>query len=958
MPLPRVPKDRVVDAAPVALVLILLSLPVPLALPMAMLHLWLWLRHPRSLSRYLIAGFVLLLTPLTLIAQEKRMHEWPAYLIAISATGILPILYRLVSRCSLTYGDANEPTNQESESRGAISDLMSLSFLTALVFIALQAPANYRYEEPFVRLVVALMLSATGLLGMRFAGHRRIVSTFLTTLVLWGIGFSAIRFGNFLMEFAREEYFVGADWLGDEWDIEREYISIFTLLLAFFPPLCRWCGVRLAPPNLQTDQSLITAATRWLPKSWLASPSRALGRLVVLLAISTFTLGPFVHLKESPAGQGYRVAGWPTNYLEQTQFGGTDRPWYWTESDLWETDRFSILGLLTDVAITLAIFLILVPPKRIRDLVPVHAMTIGRLAGVLAIAGFIAWNVYLEDAFRSTRIEQEKTIVVESARERKLELISYFSQQALSLAGIEFQPMDVTAVRVSNASTKTINEIWHLGDLESIAFEDCKLTDRELNRLCRLKRLSEIQFVDCKLPTGFVETCLVDSNAESIVIETPEASSRYELTSSDREFWLELALLVDSELDLHPSVTAVAIDALENASQIVIRSAPAMTHLYVASWSARAQNTPARLELVDVPALQSLALPPDPPVALGIDSAPRLDEIYSEFEGPAIHSLRMDETPPLQYLAVNLDVLKSVQVADPQKLSHLILSGTPTISSTPKARQKQITSAAAALRSVFQCESLHLSSLPLSPEWTTSLPLAEDVWVEDCEIAPDAIVQWAKQNPELKGLTAEAYQPNDETLQSLVTSLPKLRSFSFDATNLTSLPQDFGSGLEVLHVRQLNVDNNELMKLDCRTLEEIQIASTTMTDEVLQQWQSETLSQVSLTGTRVSTEGIAALVQRCPRIADLRVLKVRDDVHHVPSYTRTLVLRGQSIEMKDHRLLTTLGFDLIDIRGCNLSDEVIEAIRGRDRQHDATYFADFDGNYLYPPFRVEDDDLF
>ncbi|MCA9136557.1 MAG: hypothetical protein KDB00_07355, partial [Planctomycetales bacterium] len=120
MRLPRIPQDRVIDAVPVALALILISVAwfLPAAGALSMLHIWLWLRHPRSKSRYLIfvAAMSLYLgvfvaAPLVIAFAEtltygKAVAHTPyvaKYLMSAAATGILPIMYRLMSRCSLTF---------------------------------------------------------------------------------------------------------------------------------------------------------------------------------------------------------------------------------------------------------------------------------------------------------------------------------------------------------------------------------------------------------------------------------------------------------------------------------------------------------------------------------------------------------------------------------------------------------------------------------------------------------------------------------------------------------------------------------------------------------------------------------------------------------------------------------------------------------------------------------------
>ncbi|WP_044303291.1 hypothetical protein, partial [Rhodopirellula sallentina] len=156
----RVPRERVVDAVPVALVLILFSLVVvvPLAVPVCMLHLWLWLRHPRSRSRYLIfacvSGLILGLGgALPLIGNLVYSHtsggdavlahvgHVPMMLMVFSAAGILPILYRLVSRCSLTSRREIALTEHpvepqlDGQSRAGIFDLLALSTMCAIVFV-------------------------------------------------------------------------------------------------------------------------------------------------------------------------------------------------------------------------------------------------------------------------------------------------------------------------------------------------------------------------------------------------------------------------------------------------------------------------------------------------------------------------------------------------------------------------------------------------------------------------------------------------------------------------------------------------------------------------------------------------------------------------------------------------------------------------------------------------------
>ena len=194
MPLPRVPRERVVDAAPVALVLILLSAidGVPIYAPASMLHIWLWLRHPRSKSRYLIFACVaaipfglFVVFPLTDYGGRMGTSHIPSILITFTSAGILPILYRLLSRCTLT--DNQNPINndQSKKSRAGISDLLALSLLCAVTLAIVRLPRDqigWDYA-PSWDLVATLVFSAVGLVAMRLQARSNYTFAFALSLI-------------------------------------------------------------------------------------------------------------------------------------------------------------------------------------------------------------------------------------------------------------------------------------------------------------------------------------------------------------------------------------------------------------------------------------------------------------------------------------------------------------------------------------------------------------------------------------------------------------------------------------------------------------------------------------------------------------------------------------------------------------------------------------------------------
>lgn len=252
-------------------------------------------------------------------------------LMALSATGIIPIFYRLLSRCSLsTRGDVDKDTEQQSSS-GSIFDLLVLSALCALVFVPVELPEQFQnyYSSPLVDLLHSIVLSILLLIALRLNARCAKVTMFANLVLVSAGGFTALLAAYWGLDQAGTGWLDNEDWFGSHLAMEFRagLTGITTVMIALFPIVARGCGVSLQLSHSKTLASGAGASdnaanaptgkpkTRLIQRAFSAV-SVALGHASVILLISMITIYPFTWT-DGPFDGGYRTAGWPLTYWSE-----------------------------------------------------------------------------------------------------------------------------------------------------------------------------------------------------------------------------------------------------------------------------------------------------------------------------------------------------------------------------------------------------------------------------------------------------------------------------------------------------------------------------------------------------------------------------------------------------------------------------------------------------------------
>ena len=554
MSLFRVPRERVIDAVPVALVLILLSMIwfVPAGAPLSMLHIWLWLRHPRSKSRYAIFSLVLILYlglfvafPLVCVYLDsynagRTMSITPTseiamHLVIASSAGILPILYRMISRCTLSVrGEAN-PKYDPKSSRGSISDLLALSLLSAIAFFAVRIPRDKIDwdHSPVFDLISTLTFSAVGLFAMRWNARGSRDSGFAKLLVVWLGGYATLRLLIDSVRYVRDNWLDEPEWLSEYWSTvtESQFFFLAMFFVAVFPIICRRCAVTLEFPDresdvpvresdLQSDDVRSASEPAMTPKGVWSRVGGASGHCALLACISALTLYPFTWLSKYGT-QGYRVAGWPLRYWEQEQVGEFDGNWYWVQADVVSTISFEAFPLVIDVLISVLIWWLIMPPRFVRRVTAPGRLRIARWAGGIVLGGILVWTL-VAPMYERHRLESFPGIEIRRVEDRvSLGLI----ERVASIVEDEMFDSDfpergsVDSIAIDNASEQAIDEAFRLEELSTIRIVGSKLSVDQVKRLAAMRRLQWLTLTDCDLPPKAIDEILQSStllNLESV----------------------------------------------------------------------------------------------------------------------------------------------------------------------------------------------------------------------------------------------------------------------------------------------------------------------------------------------------------------------------------------------------------------------------------------------------------
>ncbi|TWU38304.1 hypothetical protein [Novipirellula artificiosorum] len=501
-----IPKDWVVNAAPIAGICILLGFGFfPIAF--SLLHVWLWLRHPRSRSRYLIAAipigivvlilcFMIFLSYLDSLSMggpvlQVHMKEDALQLVgAIAAGGLIPILYRLFSRNSLAYVGESDPGDRSGPSRGSIADMLFLSAFFALTLVTLQSVDvdtdrmfNY-WGQATDPVAMAIAGSVAGIVSMRLISRSsgravvgRFALAFFSSLLLiyavlelnlfvrwWSMDIG----GSFKFSWQDKYY----------WENDQTALFLSAVSIPVFAVLMRCCGVvlrrdvvssRFPVPETPTAEKATRRITR--------GAMQVVGTLFIAFIVGAVCFWP-----------GKLGAGIPWTYLQRIE----------VDSDVYETISLSWPALIADAAVGIMVtiaFVISVPRDSHRRI---------RRAKFTILIVFLLLLIYACYLYplRHSGIQKEKGILSlrrEEVFDSALESLLYKVEEFFGL-NEWIKRGEIYAIRLREANDDELRQAFTLPRLRRLHLESCVVSESVLQDLAASETLEAVKVEKCQLP--------------------------------------------------------------------------------------------------------------------------------------------------------------------------------------------------------------------------------------------------------------------------------------------------------------------------------------------------------------------------------------------------------------------------------------------------------------------------
>lgn len=801
----RVPKHRVADAAPIALVVFVVSMwPGLLGIAaVAMLQAWLWLRHPRTASRYLIAVVVLGLFVCTAGMHRSQFYSFRQIgnlgdvVTLVGCTGILPIGYRLVSRYSLWF-QKDDAEGVTSKSHGSIFDILMLSAFCAVLFVQFQnVGANRWYLTDLANLVsVCFAISFGAVIAMRLLAKPRGVVAFLTCFV---VALAVLVFHASANAIA---FVLTSDSSGEiTWERVGDSLVVSltnSMLLCVFAVVNRWCGVTLAPtgipPALQSSetepgwyQNLALGFARWSARAFVA----------MLLSIIFF--GP------GAARRSELSAGWPANFLHAM---GDAR-----NGDA--LSRFEVLyfsggWLFVDVVFWIALCFVVMTPKSIMALSPRRVMS----ARIVALIGFIGL-VFYTCWILPNRYDAK---AVRFAAKSRAEPFYGSLTEAVGAAAVDSMGLEIDRTRAydvwfSDLDAEDTKDALSLNQLRSITLLRCDVTQAAMREIHGSRFVKKLAFIDCKIE-GSIEP-LIKSLPRLKQLDPPHEQP---LTQVCQELgvkpWLtRIQLALDEKTrvpHLSKAVTKLTLVVPNGVSRTIdLDNIPFVKALVVRNTVGHVPAGTVKVQIKNATKLVDLQLDNCQRIDLSIDQAPRLVSIsdtLSAFENrernnltendclARLSGLELKGVPNLSELRADIAECDSIKIHDEGlRLESCVIS---SVSAGHVADDHRLDAA--------KLSSLAIGLGRLHPRRVTLLGMEVDQSVVGslfdaeteciamlrCNVAGDAFATYPKE-ASLDTFDALDYSPSDQQFSRLTDSAKNIDSIRIDASRLTELPERF-----------------------------------------------------------------------------------------------------------------------------------------------------------------------
>lgn len=988
MPLPRVPKERIVDAVPVALVLIVLSVAwvFPPGAPISMLHLWLWLRHPRSKSRYAIFAAVMCLYlgifvvgPMLLTYMESMNTGSPTFLgyfsrdiamhlMIASSAGVLPIFYRLISRCSLVYQGEMTEHADESESRAGISDLLILSFLFSIVFIVarLTKDSINWWHAPTWDLITTWVFSIVGLIAMRVGAKGNRVVRFTSFLLLSIGGYALLHGVVFCTRYLRDEILDNPEWLSEGYssygDVTDQPLFLAMLFVAVFPLICRRCGVTLALPRSTVTTATETADAESQLKG--TSPSRwtvlgeSVGHIGLIAFISMFTLYPFPWIEKYSPEDGYRVAGWPLEYWQQQQVARSDAPWYWTNSEIWSTVDFRSLALVVDLLLTVILWLLIAPPKKLKQVINPRRLRFARCACFVGLMLHFLATLYAVPLLRDRSYAACEGMTIDSRNGNpRLGTIP----MAAMLIEWKLLPIQIPVARglpnsvtFENSPRESLSSGLKIPTLETVTLRRCVLDPQHVDRISKIERLRKLVLIDCQLPPGALDALLKAPALLSMEVEQANGDRQRFTDPQDHIFNYASPKSSPSEYLLNWESAGGELVVPESISELTLvvpnsgdpeyrlTKAPDLMVMELRNTTGKVPDSIAKLTIDNAPSLSKIHLDNCQRVDLTINSPSAIESIRGSAkpgEDPhaRLTSLQINGESNLNVLMADVldcDRLDLGTFSPDAFLSQLQLTGRSLqqFESRPRIDAARIAGLLRQLPKELQVIGLELQFTEFDQNVAKAMPkLGYEFALIDCAVSDDALTGLDGRLRTVQWFRTPGFAPNDRQLAQLLKQFDALWEIHIDGSNLQSLPKGWGAEVQTITIDHLNLDPQAITKYDWANVFELQLANASLTNEVIASWAPmPRLRRIDLSQTPTSIKAAVSLVNQCPNL-DLIDLSTNHDPERQPyAIGKTLRLHGRKITTEVLKVIRPLNFDFVDLRGCEITSDALTELEAED----------------------------
>ena len=766
-----IPANRVVDAAPLACIVIGICFmstsyrvePFVFGF-IALVQTWLWLRFPRNLSRYLLAGGVLLiLTHRHIISVAEFFNDLSRdyrredlfnkllFLSQLIAAGALPpMAYRLFSKTTLRFeGDG---FGEEERAKSSIADMLLLSLFAAYTFPAFR---YLKFGSNLEQVITVLLLSASCVACMRVFSRLRGVMVFpLFCVGSFAIG-ALVAVSHELIDYFKFDRYRYPR-------LSAEYVLGYVLLGATqvaFAVVNRYCGVTLRKSHqIETDgQQEVADTKRGRSRSWIRGFAVFVSCGLVALTLLAFFVTPI----QNGSSQKL-VAGWPLNYLQ------TDTNY----------EYFSAAALSVNVVAWLLLCAALLIPK-FRKISWRWQWGI-RGTVVLCFTAGMCYSCLIKPKYHQKKLErlginQYKKKFVASPGEGLAALLRDYTRGR----NVNF---DVFAARFQQLDEAKTYEALTLPFLRDAVFVQCKFSARSLAKLKRSKRFQKLAFVDCEIDGSVADT--VDGMPRLTHLGYPRSEDGNPALKKLLPYWVSADVTVheDKPLDLPVNLVELSLRVPANISSVTVNVDGVSSLKTLRAVGNR--STMLQLNARNMPLLQSIIS--DIPIELLIQDCRAVTSVTAN----DLRKLDFQNADRIQVYSIGVANCESirVQTSNPSVAPDvMVINGkrSPTDSNLPSQTALKLIRGLVTDGCPYQVVLMgfdidsHIINAVVN-ESTSKLNLSE------CNIANDALDQ-CPASDRLVELIANNYSPSDQQLKGLLEKNPLLNTLYIDGSRLTEV---------------------------------------------------------------------------------------------------------------------------------------------------------------------------